>query len=312
MDYGKILSKAWKIIWKHKILWPFGILAGCISQGGTIRGQVNSHFNGSTHHWPGAEHFFRHVPEWQIVLLFIGLALLIFVLVVLATIISSIGRLGLIKGTQIASAKGEEEKLSFSEVWQASLPFFWRMLGLNLLIVAFFATILGVIGFAVTIIAIMTLGIGMLCLMPLLCIFVPLAWVLGIIIKQANIALVVEDLGLADAIRRGWQVFRENLGEMIVMGLILSLGGGLVNLVIGAPLGIVLAPLINIILLKGAHAAMGEMFMAGLFLVGYLPILMVLNGILQTFIHSAWTLTYTDLSGYNVPAPPGDELPPAY
>ena len=27
MDYGEVLSKAWKIIWKHKVLWIFGILA---------------------------------------------------------------------------------------------------------------------------------------------------------------------------------------------------------------------------------------------------------------------------------------------
>jgi len=29
MDFGEILSKAWKTIWKHKILWLFGLLAGC-------------------------------------------------------------------------------------------------------------------------------------------------------------------------------------------------------------------------------------------------------------------------------------------
>ena len=29
MDFGEILSKAWKIIWKFKILWIFGILTSC-------------------------------------------------------------------------------------------------------------------------------------------------------------------------------------------------------------------------------------------------------------------------------------------
>ena len=33
MNYGEILSKAWKIIWKNKILWLFGILAGCSASG---------------------------------------------------------------------------------------------------------------------------------------------------------------------------------------------------------------------------------------------------------------------------------------
>lgn len=34
MNYGEILSKTWKVIWKHKILWLFGVLAGCSASGG--------------------------------------------------------------------------------------------------------------------------------------------------------------------------------------------------------------------------------------------------------------------------------------
>ena len=29
MDIGDVLSQSWKIIWKHKVLWIFGLLAGC-------------------------------------------------------------------------------------------------------------------------------------------------------------------------------------------------------------------------------------------------------------------------------------------
>ena len=34
MDYGEVLSRAWRIIWKHKVLWIFGIMAGCTSGSG--------------------------------------------------------------------------------------------------------------------------------------------------------------------------------------------------------------------------------------------------------------------------------------
>jgi len=34
MDYGEVLSKAWQITWKYKVLWIFGILAGCGGQFG--------------------------------------------------------------------------------------------------------------------------------------------------------------------------------------------------------------------------------------------------------------------------------------
>jgi hypothetical protein len=29
-DFGKVLSRSWQIIWKHKVLWIFGILANGI------------------------------------------------------------------------------------------------------------------------------------------------------------------------------------------------------------------------------------------------------------------------------------------
>ena len=34
MDFSEVLTKAWRIVWKHKILWIFGILAGCGTGGG--------------------------------------------------------------------------------------------------------------------------------------------------------------------------------------------------------------------------------------------------------------------------------------
>jgi hypothetical protein len=35
MNIGEVLSRAWKITWKYKVLWIFGILAGCASGGGS-------------------------------------------------------------------------------------------------------------------------------------------------------------------------------------------------------------------------------------------------------------------------------------
>ena len=34
MDFGEVLTKTWKIIWKYKILWLFGIFASCSGGGG--------------------------------------------------------------------------------------------------------------------------------------------------------------------------------------------------------------------------------------------------------------------------------------
>ena len=311
MDYGEILSNAWQTIWKHKILWLFGILAGCASQGGSSGGQINYRFNGENPP-PAVERFFQSIPDWQITAIVIGLIVLVMILVILAIVLGSIGRIGLIKGTLMAKSKKEDEKLSFSEVWQVSLPYFWRVVGLNLLIGLVFFVVFGMLGVIALVFGILTLGIGMLCILPLLCLLVPVGWALGIVIQQANVALVVEDLSITQAVQRGWEVFRDNLGEMIVMGLILLVGGGIVSLLIAAPLGVAIASLVGVLIVGGERAANSGLLMAGLCFVGYLPVLIFFNGILQAFIQSAWTLTYTALSGYGVPEPPAEQLPSAY
>ena len=33
MNFGEVLSRAWQITWKHKILWLFGLLASCSAGG---------------------------------------------------------------------------------------------------------------------------------------------------------------------------------------------------------------------------------------------------------------------------------------
>ena len=33
-NFGEVLTRAWQIIWKHRVLWIFGILASCGRGGG--------------------------------------------------------------------------------------------------------------------------------------------------------------------------------------------------------------------------------------------------------------------------------------
>jgi hypothetical protein len=42
MDFGEVFSKAWKIIWKYKILWLFGIFASCSGGGAGLGGVVRA------------------------------------------------------------------------------------------------------------------------------------------------------------------------------------------------------------------------------------------------------------------------------
>lgn len=299
MNFGEVLSKAWQIVWKHKVLWLFGILASCSNASGGSGGSGNLRWSFSRGELPPQMQMYldqiERIPEWQIVVI-VGIALLvILILVVLAVFLSTIGRIGIIRGTQQAD-KGEA-RLTFGQLFRESLPYFWRVFLLNLLIGLAIAVIVFLFAVLVIIGAVLTLGIALLCLIPMVCLLVPLFWLVSVFIEQANIAIVVENLGIMDGLRRGWTVFRDNLGTMIVMGLILFLGVGLIGgLIIALPVFLIVIPAVSGAIIGTERAIGGGLLVAGLCFVAYLPVLLVLNGILTSYIESAWTLTFMRLT----------------
>jgi hypothetical protein len=226
----------------------------------------------------------------MMLLVVVGLVLLGLVLGVAFYLLGVYGRVGLIKGTELAEAR--EMPLSFSEVHQAVMPFYWRAVGLNLIFaLALFLTALAFFG-VMFIGSVVTLGLLSLCMIPLLCLMVPLGLIIGVFVEQANTALVLEDLPVMDAFRRSYEVIRANLGSYALMGLLLVLGGGFVGMVLALPFMLALVPIVT-----AAVAGMDVMSGVGISLlcgVLYLPVLLVLNGILRAFIGSSWTLTYMD------------------
>jgi hypothetical protein len=309
MDFGYVLKRAWEIIWKFKVLWIFGILASCSQAGGTSGGNSGFRFSSqdSTFGYQ-IQQYFNQLNPAIITLLIIIAILVVIALVVLAILLGTVGRVGLIRGT--TKAEQGASKLTFSELWREGLAYFWRVFGLNLLIGLIIIVALVVLAFLGVILSIGTLGIFLICLIPLLCLIIPIMGLVGIIIEQANVALVVENLDILAAIKRGWQVFIENIVSMIVMGIILVVGVGIIGfLIIGLPLlavatpaalGIATGVLVNI--------RNGVILSTVLFLI-YLPFLLVFSGILRAYTQSAWTLTFLRLTTNPVPLPV--ETPPA-
>jgi hypothetical protein len=316
MDFGYVLKRAWEIIWKFKVLWIFGILAGCGQAGSSGGSNTGYRFSvQDTYLGPQIQNFFNQLgPLGLGTLIVIGL-LVIVVLVVLVILFATVGRIGLIRGT--VKAEQGAEHLTFSELWRDGLAYFWRVFGLNLLIgliILFAFFILFILGIILTV---GTIGIFLVCLIPILCLLVPAMWLLYIIIEQANIALVVENLTITDAIRRGWQVFIENIGNMIVMGLILTVGVGLIGgAIVGLPLLAVAAPAAAGIATGVTENIRNGLILSGVFLVIYLPFLLVFSGILRAYTASGWTLTYLRLTTkpsapiVEAPLPPTASEPP--
>ncbi len=109
MQIGEVLSRAWAIIWKHKVLWIFGILAG-------ISGvNTTSSFSQSSkgQQFPSQfENYINQLPDWQIALFVLFVILVVVLLVVLLVFLSTMGKIGLIRGTLRRSSSGREQSIS--------------------------------------------------------------------------------------------------------------------------------------------------------------------------------------------------------
>ena len=139
-NFGEVLSRAWQITWKYKVLWIFGILAGCTNGGGGGSGGGNSGFDSGPSDFdlpPELKRFFYQMEdfaEWAVdnwwIFIIIGLGILL--LAVISIFLGTIGRVGLIKGSY--EAEMGATSLAFGELFSTSMPYFWRVFGLSFLI----------------------------------------------------------------------------------------------------------------------------------------------------------------------------------
>jgi hypothetical protein len=298
-NFGEILTRAWQITWKYKVLWIFGILAGCTngSGGGGGGGGNTGYSTGPSEDWNVPPEI-RRLVSWMAdfvawvegnLWIFIVIGLVVLLLIIISVFLGTIGRIGLIKGSYQAELGAE--RLAFGELFSASMPYFWRVFGLSFLIgLAFLLLFVPLIFLGVV-----TAGVGFLCLLPLICLLIPVGFAVGIIIEQANRAIVLEDLSLLDGLRRSWEISRANVWSLVVMGLILFGITLVLGIVIALPILIIVFPTIFAFAM-GEGQSFTPLYIALACICLYAPVSWLLNGILTTFSQSAWTLTYLRLT----------------
>jgi hypothetical protein len=227
------------------------------------------------------------------------IVLFVIVLTLVFMALGVLGQISLVRGTLLAETGVEH--LTAGEIWQEALPYFWRVLGLFVAIGLTY-TVIGVVMVGLAFVGtLLTFGLLALCLVPLLCLLAPLSFVVNIIIKQSVIALVVEDLDIGQALGRGWEVVRTNLGNIVIMAIFLVIGAGFVNFIVGLPMVFVIFPALAAATVGGATGAQELLFggigVMALCLVFYLPIYLTLSGVIRAYTDTAWTLTYLELAG---------------
>jgi len=299
-NFGEVLTKAWQIIWKHKVLWIFGILAGCGQGGGGNGGGGNTGFDTQGPNLPPQATRWLTTIEQNIQTYVAILVAVICVIWIITLFLSTVGKVGLIRGASQADAG--MENLIFGQLFSESMPYFWRVLGLTLILAfpvfvfalaiavfVFFGVVAGMSGGSgnepLAVLGIIPLVLGCVCLL------IPVMFVLRMIFRQAERAVVLEDMAVFPSLSRGWEVFRSNLGTIIIMAIILGILGFGAGLIIAIPVFLVVFPTIFAFALGQGETYSPLIFMAVCLCI-YIPVALVLQGIVTSYTESAWTLTY--------------------
>jgi len=317
MNYSEVFSNAWKIVWKFKALWIFGILSSCMRSGGGSSGSGGSSGGGSSlvpgqgnlashsldipgqiYQWL---HFFQIKSQedpWIIVVFILGIILIITTIVILSLFAGTLGRIGVARGTWLADEG--EHKLGFSRIFNESMPYLWRVLALFILI--FFAAILFIIILVLPLIFVTILSFGLIwillipVILPIVFLLLLITLALRVLIEEAIIAIVGEGLDIGQSIARAWKLLIENPFPQLWVSFLISIIEMIVPLILFLPILIIFVPfLISLFFQTDAAVSIGAA-LSGISFLGYLPLIILVMGILYAYLGAVWTLAFRQLT----------------
>ena len=305
MDYVGILMKSARMTWKYKSMWFFGILLGILSGGSgggtnlqyTLRSQDfdYSGYYGTAESAQQIEKFFNFFTPQVIVTLFLGFL----VFMIISIILQYLSRGALIGMVNDIENSGKTRTgQGFRHGWSNWL----RLFGISVFIW---------IPFAVGLI----LLLGLLVL-PVVLAFVKQREILGIVLIFLSIVVfvvliivvviplslthsfaerfgVIENKKLSESISEGYRLFRSNLGNSLLMWLLMvvvNIGLVMVTGIFGV---VFLLPVIFIF--------STDVLLATVLLIPGVIVFVFVGGLYKTFVFTVWTLFFNELRRKAVP-----------
>lgn len=313
MDHGKIVSRAWDITWNNRVLWGLGFLAALGGGGGSSSGGRSS-FNADDFDFDSLEGVlppeYANGPLGQLVdgifdpealiAIFSGAAVLICILLIISFVlwfVAQAARAGLIKSV-VGLQDGQ--KIGFKEAFRDGWQYVGRIIGMKLLIYfSFFAIIFGLAIAAGVSGAVLESPFLLVLIVPLMCLMMLVIIPLQFADALAFRGIVLKDMGVVESIKHGWQVFRESTSDFFILGLLYTVIGMVVALIIGAVLGIFAFLSANPVL---EYFKSGELS-SRLLITGILSGLVIMivgafmSSLLVAWRSTGFTLAYQELTG---------------
>ncbi len=314
MDYGQLISTAWRMTWRYRGLWVVGLFAGSASgSGGTF---FNSGGGGTT----GAESFGDAAPGLsddqlsevlaqvsQAVPVLIAVGVILLVIYLIFWLLSVACQSAVIAGAGEAATGAD---VTLGGAWSNGMKAFGRLAGLDLLwLVVWLVTISAVVAYAVSALGRTGLNASFLFgLFSVIALLGIIASVLSVVIAYAQRAIVLDGRGPIEGLASGFSLARTHLGTSVILwliGLALSIGGGIaliIGLIVAAIPGLIVGGVLALIV--NASGGPGVVPLIAAIGVTVLVAALVGGAALNTLLWHFWTLSYLRLTHPTAPLPP--------
>ena len=308
MDYGNLLSRAWKIVWANKWLFVLGFLAALGSGGGSGgSGNFNTGAPSSSGS-PSPSEILDTLSDFAPYLI-AGLCFLILIAIGL-WLLRLIGEAGMIESVDRIEGG---ETLTLGDGFRAGTSQLKNMIFLNLVMYGpfllvglllfggFLFLVVGSIGSGSDEVLAGGLGIFGLCAIPIICLLAIASLIVNFVYPMAQRGMILHDLGVMDSIRHGWQILRTNFTEIFILAIIFVVIGfavGLAIVIVALPLALLfILPIILAIIEGGTIITAATIIFGVLGIIAFILMSAAISSILRTFQSTTFTLAYHQWAG---------------
>lgn len=284
-DFGEVLSQAWQIIWKHKVLWaisllPLLILFLFLTVWPILVFQKN--FDPD------------HLSRWIEDPVTIGFIVIIYLVIIAASMFLQItSRASVTLGIYRAAAI--IQPITFVDLLKNGFQYFWRILGISFLIgVVITAVFFGFFTVVATL-SVLTMGFAALCIQPLFILIIPFIWLVMTFMEQAESAVIADGMNAKDALRQSYELIKSNIWKYLLITIIIYVGMGVLISLAVFPFMI---PMFFLIMrnLDAGTEFNNMLQIQAVFGMVILPVIAVVQGFSLTYMKSAMMLVYLRLT----------------
>lgn len=309
--YRTILKRAWKNTWRHKYLWFFGLFAALLGNGGELE-LIFRGFNepGQSSFYVGMQRiletgFFSkgtlnnmgHMAGEDPFSLFLALMTLFIILISVLFLLwlSITSQIAVVHNT--AKIK-HDKKHDFKDGVLTGMKKFWPVLSLNITSRAAIAIMFLIIGLPLLLEIFKNPRLINGWYIIMFIIFIPFSLALSFLIKYSIAFVVIKGEKTIQAIRSGWNLFKNNWLISIEMAIILFFINFLVGLAVILLFLILAVPFLFIILMFSKMAFYFNFwFIIVSAIILFLIMIVFVGAVLSTFQISSWTYLFMELVG---------------